>query len=142
MLEKILDHAVAENLISSVGSPEITSDIRYFHVVDDILLCNHSKPRIQNLKFILYAFELISRLKINFSKIRVIGLQLNSDETDAAASLLKCRKGNLPTQYLGLPLHHSKLRTSHWNILIEKIEKKLSAWRRSMPSMAGKLALI
>ena len=49
---------------------------------------------------------------------------------DALANILQCRVGNLPTKYLGMPLGTSFKIASIWNPILEKMEKKLSRWKR------------
>ena len=49
---------------------------------------------------------------------------------DALANILQCRVGNLPTKYLGMLLGTSFKIASIWNPILEKMEKKLSGWKR------------
>ena len=61
---------------------------------------------------------------------------------DALANILQCRVGSLPMKYLGMPLGTSFKTVSIWNPILEKIEKKLSGWKRFYLSKSGRLMLL
>jgi len=50
--------------------------------------------------------------------------------------------GTLPFIYLGIPMHHRKLRNSDWKTVEERFQKKLSGWKGKMLSVGGRLVLI
>ena len=58
------------------------------------------------------------------------------------ASILQCRAGSLPMKYLGMPLGTSFKTASIWNLVWEKMEKKLSGWKRLYLSKGGRLTLL
>jgi hypothetical protein len=45
-------------------------------------------------------------------------------------------------KYLGVPIFNSNPRTSHWNLLIDKIKNKITSWGASWLNLAGKVILI
>ena len=49
--------------------------------------------------------------------------------------------GNLPFTYLGMPIGVSMAKALHWNILLDKFEKKLSGWKRKTLSAGGRIVL-
>ena len=55
----------------------------------------------------------------------------------ALADLLSCRVGSLPMKYLGMPLGTSFKTVSIWNPILEKMEKKLSGWKRLYLTKVG-----
>lgn len=59
------------------------------------------------LKYIFYAYELFTSLKINFHKSQLIGLNISDEQTEGFAAILGYKVAHLPIQYLGIPLHHS-----------------------------------
>ena len=61
---------------------------------------------------------------------------------DALANILSCKVGNLPMKYLGMPLGTSFKTASIWNPTLEKMEKKLSAWKCLYLSKGGRLTLL
>lgn len=56
---------------------------------------------IITLKFILYSFELLSGLKINFDKSSVLVLNDIDNIENKIASTLNCKTMKLPIEYLG-----------------------------------------
>ena len=129
-LVKILETANSENQIQGIDSDGVTGHIQCLQVADDTLVfCNAEKSSIKILKLILYAFELITGLKINFHKSQLIALGINEEMLDGFAAMLGCNAGKLPTRYLGISLHHSMLSKRDWPFLLEKITKRLCGWK-------------
>ena len=58
------------------------------------------------------------------------------------ANILQCRVGSLPMIYLGMPLGTLYKTTSIWNLILERMEKKLSSWKRLYLSKGGRLTLL
>ncbi|KAF1874075.1 hypothetical protein Lal_00041520 [Lupinus albus] len=57
------------------------------------------------MKSILICFELVSRLKVNFNKISLIGIRVdNSFMTATTTSFVSCKIGFIPFLYLGIPV--------------------------------------
>jgi hypothetical protein len=50
--------------------------------------------------------------------------------------------GTLPFRYLGIPMHHRKLRNLDWKEVEEMFQRKLSGWKGKMLSVGGRLVLI
>ena len=58
------------------------------------------------------------------------------------ANILQCRVGSLPMIYLGIPLGTLYKTPSIWNLILERMEKKLSGWKRLYLSKDGRLTLL
>ena len=94
---------------------------------DDTIIClKENLENARNMKILLYLYELMSGLKINFSKSEVI--ILNSDEQKSLhyANLFNCQIGAFSLKYLGVPVSPSRLHVKDWAMLEEKNEKKLA----------------
>ena len=50
--------------------------------------------------------------------------------------------GELPILYLGPTLCLGWATKSMWNPVVERVERKLSAWKANYPSIAGRVTLI
>ena len=61
---------------------------------------------------------------------------------DALANILYCKVGSLPMKYLGMPLGTSFKTASIWNPILEKMQNKLSGWKRLYLSKGGRLMLL
>ena len=80
-------------------------------------------------------------LKVNVGKNEIIPVgEVNN--LDALANILQCRVGSLPMKYLGMPLGTSFKTISIWNPILEKIEMKLSRWKRLYLSKGSRLMLL
>ena len=58
------------------------------------------------------------------------------------ANLLHCKIGGLPMTYLGMPLGASFKENFVWNPILEKIERRLSGWKKLCLSKGGRLNLL
>ena len=106
------------------------------------IFCKAKKEVADHLKFILYLYELASGLKINFEKSQLVGIGLQQVAKKGYANLMGCKMINLPTKYLGYPLHWKKLRVADWSFLEKKIDKQLAGWKSKALTIVGKLMLI
>jgi hypothetical protein len=59
----------------------------------------------------------------------------------AALAVFPARRGSFPCTYLGLPLHHSRLKAVYFQPLIDKIGKRLARWWGKLFTRAGKVIL-
>jgi len=57
-------------------------------------------------------------------------------------NILQCRVGNLPMNYLGMPLGTSCKITFIWNPILESMEKKLLSWKHLYLSKGSRLTLL
>ncbi|WOL08154.1 ribonuclease H protein [Canna indica] len=77
---------------------------------DDFLIFTRGGSEdILNLKILLIGFELMTGLKVNFSKTDVTHLLGDSSKAAFVARSLGCQTVDFPIKYLGLPLRNSKL---------------------------------
>lgn len=66
---------------------------------------------------------------INYSKSELIPINIDDSELEEFLEILECTKGAFPIKYLGIPLHHDKLRREDIQPLIDKIMKRIAGWR-------------
>ena len=50
-------------------------------------------------------------MRINFHKSEFVLMNLNEEQSHGIGHLFGCPEGVLPMKYLGVPLHHDRLRT-------------------------------
>lgn len=58
------------------------------------------------------------------------------------AAFLCCKLGSLPMSYHGLPLGSSFKASIVWNVVLERIEKRLAGWKKHHLSKDGRLTLL
>lgn len=100
-----------------------------------------SEKSILNLKLILYCFEWLSGLKINFHKSEVYVFGVQQDEKERLANMLNCVLGELPLKYLGIPVSNKHLNISAFSFLIQKLHKRLDPWRGKFLTSGGRQIL-
>ncbi|WVZ81338.1 hypothetical protein U9M48_028727, partial [Paspalum notatum var. saurae] len=108
------------------------------HLVED----DHDLEKARNMKALLCMFEKISGLKINFHKSEIFCFGQAKQCESTYSHLFGCRSGSLPFRYLGIPMHHRKLRNSDWAHIEERFEKRLIGWKGKLLSVGGRLVLI
>ena len=84
---------------------------------------------------------MVSGLHINLAKSELVLVGEVSNMGELVA-LLGCRQSSLPMTYLGLPLGAKFKDRAIWNSILEKMERRLSSWKRLYLSKGGKITLI
>lgn len=108
---------------------------------DTILFMTNSDNNIAVVKFLLFCFEEMSGLKINYPKSEVIVVGANKEEYERVANLLNCKIGELPITYLGIPVHEGRLTVADLAIVPNKMEKRLATWKCRHLSYGGRAIL-
>jgi len=106
-------------ILSLVGGNGSNQKIDFFpwpydlisqHYADDtLLLVSGDAKSLITLKLLLYSFEMMTRLKINFHKSCVYNFSRCEEMGMRAAFILNCNLGALPFTYLGLPIKVTSL---------------------------------
>jgi hypothetical protein len=76
---------------------------------DTILMCEGDESSIKIMKILLYYFDWLSGLKINYHKSEVVTFGMEKGEEEKIANMLNCGVGKLPMKYLGFPISDSKM---------------------------------
>lgn len=80
----------------------IPKGVAILQYADDTILClENSIEMARNVKLLLYLYEIMSGLKINFLKSEVV--MINGDDIIAQhfADVFNCQIGHFPIKYLG-----------------------------------------
>ena len=94
------------------------------YVDDTLLFLKNDLSGAINLKWLLSCFEQICGMRINFHKCDLIPINVDEEQARLVAEALSCKLGKFPLKYLGVPLHHSKLRKENLQPLVDKILKQ------------------
>ena len=100
-----------------------------------------SEKSILSLKLILYCFEWLSGLKINFHKSDVYVFGEDQERKEVLANMLNCRLGEWPMKYLGLPIAEHRVGSRAFMGLVDKMRKRLDPWKGRNLSLGGRLVL-
>jgi len=109
---------------------------------DTIIFLKKSDTNIRNLKFILFCFEAMSGMKINFDKSEVFAVGIEPNEKQQIAEIFGCKVGSFPITYLGLPVSDCKLSKEQLSFVGDKIKRRLELWKGDTLSSGGKAVLI
>ena len=118
--------------------------VRISHLLfanDTILFCDASREQLLSIRLALSCFQAFTGLKVNVGKSEIV-LVGEVNNLAELASIFHCRVGSLPLKYLGMPLGTSFKTAFIWNPILEKMEKKLSGWKRLYLSKGGRLTLL
>jgi hypothetical protein len=88
---------------------------------DSILLIQEDMMQVTNLKLILYMFEAISGLKINFDKSDIMLVLEDQEKSMLYAEIFVCQIGDWPAKYLGVPVCGSRIFVKDEKPLIDKL---------------------
>jgi hypothetical protein len=101
---------------------------------DTILFMEHDLEKAVNMKLLLCIFEQLLGLKINFYKSEIFCFGNAKDEEHQYKHILGCESGYLPVRYLGVPIHHRKLRNAEWNPVESRFVSKFGCWQSNILS--------
>jgi hypothetical protein len=125
--------AQENGLLVGLAPDLIHNGIAVLQYVDDTVLCfSHDPDKAINLKLLLYMFELMLGLKINFLKSKIFTIGGDNEIASFYADMFGCQVGSLPMKYLGVPISSTSLKNSDWDFLDPKMIKKLDAWVRRL----------
>jgi hypothetical protein len=117
--------------------------ISHLQYADDTLCLGEATfENLWTLKAILRGFELVSGLKVNSSKSRIMGINVTQDFLRFASIFLNCRTSTVLFTYLGLPVGASHQRATTWEPLINSLRKRLGGWGNKYVSRGGRIVLL
>jgi len=128
-----------------IGLRLARESICYTHhqfVDDTILMGQANEKEARNLKEILSHYEKNSMQKINLQKTKLFILHSSQVRKRKLANIIRCQSSEFPSVYLGMPFFEGRIRASYWEVLINKIQRKLVGWKNKILSYAGRLNLI
>ena len=142
-LAKMISLAQKNKLIQGLVPEYIEDGVAILQYVDDTILClQDEREQASNLKFLLYLYEAMSGLKINFSKSEVIMVSQDDNKSLEYSNMFNYAIGDWPIKYLGVPVAGSRLHVADWMPICEKLLKRLNGWKGSSLSLGGRLVLI
>nr|GFB07593.1 RNA-directed DNA polymerase, eukaryota [Tanacetum cinerariifolium] len=97
---------------------------------------------ITTLVHVLECFHMVSGLRINMNKSKIMGINVDNDKVYQAASRLGCLVLKTPFNYLGSIVGGNMSRSLMWKETVDKFKKKLSNWKVNTLSIGGRLTLV
>jgi hypothetical protein len=141
-LSTLTTRAAEMGLIKRVMSHLVHEGISHIQYADDtILMVEGDDNSIAHMKFILYCFEWMPGLKINYHKSEAFTFGTEEEDSWRVANMLNCQLGQLPMKYFGIPLNNLNLGTSGFAGVVDKVAKKIPPWKGKNSSSGGRLIL-
>ncbi|GJW41454.1 RNA-directed DNA polymerase, eukaryota, reverse transcriptase zinc-binding domain protein [Tanacetum coccineum] len=142
-LHNAFTEAVGNGLISGININNSTINISHLFFADDVIITTGWNARdLENIFLVLHVFYLASGLKINILESNIYDIRVNEEEVYNMASNAGCTRGNIPFNYLGLPIGSNMKSTASWKVLVDRFRSRLSTWKANLLSIGGHLTLI
>ena len=123
-LNKMICKAQQNGLLTGLASDLVPNGVVVLQYVDDTIIClEHDVEKALNLKLLLYIFELMSGLKVNFQKSEILTVGGDTDIDSKYAEIFNCEIGHFPIKYLGMPVSFKTLKDSVWEFIVDKYLK-------------------
>jgi hypothetical protein len=143
VLTKMLVKGANLGLVKALGSDFREGGIIALQYADDTLIFSDTEhDHLVNLKGILFWFEQISGMTVNFHKGELIPMNLSDIETHDLSHFFACPVGSFRIRYSGIHLHYDNLRREDIQPLVDKLLKRIADWRGKLLSYAARLVLI
>jgi hypothetical protein len=134
----MLDKAKNKGHLKGVMEHLIPGGITHIQYAGDtVIMVDGSIKSITTLKLILYCFEWLSGLKINFHKSEVFAFGVSQIEKEEMANSLNCVLGKLPMKYLGIPVSDKHLNINAFTPITQKMLKRLDPWKGRFLTSGG-----
>jgi hypothetical protein len=102
-LSRMIHRAQTNKLYCGLVDHIVDNGIAVLQYGDDTIIClKHNVEGERNMKLLLYLYELMAGLKINFSKSEVITINDEEGWDRKYAELFNCQVGTFPIKYLGV----------------------------------------
>jgi hypothetical protein len=122
-LTRLIREAQNNGLITRL-TDHLAKGVAVLRYADDTIMClKDDIINAINMKFLLYMYEMMSGLKINFSKSEVILINGDNEKCSQIAHLFNCQVGTFPIKYLGEPVSPGRLHVKDWWRIVKKMKK-------------------
>lgn len=142
-LTRMIHQAQSKGLFTGLIDHIVLTGVAILQYADDTIICmKHDLSGARNLKLLLYLYEVMAGLKINFNKSELVMINDDKNLADSYAEIFNYQIGYFPIKYLGVPVSPSRLHIIDWLPLREKNAKRLDVWKGASMSIAGRSTLI
>ena len=105
----MVKQAQRNNLLCGLADNLVSGGVIILQCADDIIIClKDNLDMARNMK-LLYLYEMMSGLNINFIKSEVLLIHGGLDKCLSFAYIFNCQVGSFPIKYLGVPISPGRL---------------------------------
>uniref|UniRef100_A0A8I6XWR9 Reverse transcriptase domain-containing protein n=1 Tax=Hordeum vulgare subsp. vulgare TaxID=112509 RepID=A0A8I6XWR9_HORVV len=139
-LTKMVLKAQANGLFTGLAADLVENGVAILQYADDTILCfEDNVSNALNIKSLLYLFEIMSGLKINFLKSEILLVGADDDTMRNYADMSNCEIGAFPIKYLGMHVSYAGLKCSDWLFVDDKFISHGESWISESLSSGGRL---
>ncbi|GAU31405.1 hypothetical protein TSUD_370540 [Trifolium subterraneum] len=147
LAEDVLSRHITK--LVSDGKLNLIKGTRHVHVpshsfyADDLMIfCKGNLAGLRELKTLFSRYAADSGQLVNTAKSTIFSGSITPRRLALIVQLLNFSIGVLPFNYLGVPIFKGKPRVCHLQPIADKIKLKLSSWKASLLSIAGRVQLV
>jgi hypothetical protein len=140
-LQKLLDIATERGLLTPIGADPIKMRTSVY-ADDAVLFLRSIAADVTNLSNLLQFFGKATGLLTNITKSKVFPIRCEDADIRGMMGQFEAKVNSLPCKYLGLTLRTGRLCRADEQTLIDKVARKLPAWKGKLLNKAGRLALV
>jgi len=142
VLSRSISKLVEEGKLDLIkGSRHCSVPSHTFYADDLMIYCKGKMSGLIVLNDLFHRYTLNSGQVINTSKSTIFSASISQVRLNRIVDLLHFKIGSIPFNYLGVPIFKGKPKASYLQPVADKIKMKLSAWKASLLSMAGRVQL-
>ncbi|WVZ70545.1 LOW QUALITY PROTEIN: hypothetical protein U9M48_019204, partial [Paspalum notatum var. saurae] len=123
---EILKKASKKGIIKGLVPELVDGGLTHLEYADDtILFLSDLEEEFSNVKFLLFCFKEMSRMRINYNMSEVCTVGLKEEDKLKVANMFQCKLGEFPMKYLGMPNGDRRLTKGEMKTPMEKVKKSL-----------------
>jgi mannosylglycoprotein endo-beta-mannosidase len=143
VLSRGISRLVAQGKLHLIkGTRNIKVPSHSFYADDLMIFCKGNLAGLRHLKDLFDRYAIESGQVINNSKSTIFSGSITPGRLNLIVQLLNFNIGSLPFNYLGVPIFKGKPKVIHFQPIADKIMLKMSAWKASLLSIAGRVQLV
>nr|GEZ77646.1 RNA-directed DNA polymerase, eukaryota [Tanacetum cinerariifolium] len=113
-----------------------------FYADDVVFIGQWSELNVDTLVQVLEYFYRASGLRINMCMSKIMGINVEDEKIQNAASKLGCLVLKTPFTYLGTKVGENMSRKEAWKEVVDKVLSRLSKWNTKTLSIGGRFTLL
>ncbi|KAG0471308.1 hypothetical protein HPP92_015854 [Vanilla planifolia] len=135
---------VRSGKMDKFSSPRLCRPVSHTAFADDFTIFSSARREsVSNFAGLLNTFLEASSLSLNLSKSLVIHGKLTPKAlVRSTKSILSFKRAQLPLMHLGCALDKGRLKSIHFQPLLEKMARRIASWKNRLLSKGGKKVLI
>ena len=139
-LGRLMDLAQQQKVISPLG---MTIKHRASIYADDVII--FIKPLLLDFNVVSQIMDLFGKatgLCTNMAKSKILPIRCDGFDLTPLQATIGCQIASFPCTYLGMPLSDKHLKLTDFQELLDKLIKKIVAWKARWISSSGLLVLV